>query len=81
MKSFKQQTEPQILKRLANVLGTEIHHYRLEIPEKFGSGYCMGFVFNEHIRMMIFNYELNEELVIENPDLSTDRTILLLRRS
>jgi len=48
-------------------LGTEVKNRRLEIPEKFGKGYCSGFIFNEHIRMLISNYELNEDLVVENP--------------
>jgi hypothetical protein len=47
----KQQTEPQVLKRLAQLLGTEVKDSRLEIPEKFGKGYCAGFVFNEFIRI------------------------------
>ncbi|HZL08357.1 MAG TPA: AraC family transcriptional regulator [Prolixibacteraceae bacterium] len=48
-------------------MGTEVKNRRLEIPEKFGKGYCSGFIFNEHIRMLISNYELNEDLVVENP--------------
>ena len=44
MEKDKQQTEPNILKRLAHLLGTEIKNRRLEIPEKFGNGYCAGFV-------------------------------------
>lgn len=77
MKKDRQQTEPNVLKEFARLLGVELKHWRLEIPEKFGQGYCAGFVFNEHIRMFIFNYELREDLVIENPDVSaTTRTIL-----
>ena len=51
MKNDKQQTVPNVLKRLALLLGTEVKNRRLEIPEKFGKGYCAGFVFNEHIGM------------------------------
>jgi len=71
------QTEPRVFQKLAYLLGTEVKNNRLDIPEKFGRGYCTGFVFNEHIRMLILNYELNEELVVENPDINAvDRTIL-----
>jgi len=71
------ETEPKVLKIFALRLGTEINNWRLDIPEKFGAGYCTGFVFNEHIRMLIFNYELNDNLTIENPDFNTTaRTIL-----
>ena len=77
MEKDKQQTEPNVLKKFAQLLGTEIKNWKLEIPEKFGRGYCTGFVFNEHIRMLILNYELNEDLVVENPDINaTARTIL-----
>lgn len=68
-----QQTIPNILLRLADLLGTAIKNRRLEIPEKFGKGYCTGFVFNEQIRMLICNYELNNDLVVENPDIDTSK--------
>jgi AraC-like DNA-binding protein len=70
-------TEPNVLKSFAHLLGTEVKNRRLEIPEKFGKGYCAGFVFNEHIRMLIMNYELNEDLVFENPEINvTGKKIL-----
>lgn len=68
MKKDKQQTIPDVLIRLAYLLGTKIKNRRLEIPERFGRGYCTGFVFNEHIRMLISDYELNKDIVIENPE-------------
>ncbi|MDR3060959.1 MAG: AraC family transcriptional regulator [Dysgonamonadaceae bacterium] len=69
MKKDRQQTIPDILIRLAHLLGTEIKNRRLEIPEKFGKGYCTGFIFNEYIRLLISDYELNEDIIIENPEL------------
>jgi AraC-like DNA-binding protein len=54
-------------------LGTELKNRRLEIPEIFGKGYCAGFVFNEHIQMIISNYELNEDLAVKNPDVNTSK--------
>ncbi len=79
MENDKQQTEPKVLKRLAHLLGTEVKNWRLEIPEKFGRGYCTGFVFNEYIRMLIFNYELNENLVVENPDINANARRILFK--
>ena len=79
MKNDKQQTEPNVLKSLALLLGTEVKNRRLEIPEKFGKGYCAGFVFNEHIRMLILNYELNENLVIENPEINAPARMILFK--
>lgn len=71
MKKGRQQTAPNILLRLAHLLGTEVRNNRLEIPEKFGSGYCVGYLFNEHIRMLISNYELKDDLLVNNPDIDT----------
>jgi AraC-like DNA-binding protein len=74
---ISKQTEPLVLKNLALLLGTEVKNHRLEIPKEFGRGYCAGFVFNEHIRLMIMNYELDQDLVVENEGLSAaGRTIL-----
>ncbi len=79
METEKLQTEPNVLTKFAHLLGTEVRNGRLEIPEKFGKGYCAGFVFNEHIRMMILNYELNEDLVIENPRIGVSMRMILFK--
>jgi AraC-like DNA-binding protein len=77
MENNKSQTELSVLKRMAHLLGTEVKNWKLEVPEKFGRGYCAGFDFNEHIRMLILNYELNEDLIVEDPDTKANtRTIL-----
>jgi len=68
----KKQSIPDIMHKLALLFGTEIKDNNLDIPEKYGCGYCTGFIFNEHIRMLIMNYELNEDLLVKNPD--ADRT-------
>jgi AraC-like DNA-binding protein len=78
MKKDKQQTEPNVIKSFAHLLGTEVKNRRLYIPEKFGKGYCAGFVFNEHIWMLILNYELNDNFVIENSDLNTHSGRMIL---
>lgn len=73
------QTIPDVLVRLARLLGTQVINRRLEIPPRYGSGYCMGFVFNEHIRMLISNYELNEDVIVQNPDLNTTRKMIFFK--
>jgi AraC-like DNA-binding protein len=70
---------PAVLLKLAHLLGTEVNNRRLEIPEKFGKGYCAGYVFNEHIRMLISNYELNEVIVIENPEVNVLGKMILFK--
>ena len=73
MDDDKQPTVPKVLKTLARLLGTDVKSNRLDIPEKYGKGYCAGFVFNEDIHMLISNYELYENVVIENPEVDTSR--------
>ena len=79
MEKDNRQTVPDILIRLAHLLGTEVKNRRLEIPEKFGKGYCAGFVFNEHIRMLISNYELNEDIIVKNPEINASKRIIFFK--
>lgn len=79
MEKDKQQTVPIVLNRFAYLLGTEVKNRRLEIPEKFGKGYCVGFVFNEHIRLLISNYELNEEIDVKNPDIDVSKRMIFFK--
>lgn len=74
-----ERTTPNILFRLADLLGTTIQNRRLVIPEKFGKGYCAGFVFNEQIRMLISNYELNDEVIVENPEVDASRRTIFFK--
>ncbi len=60
-------------------MGTELINRRLDIPEKFGKGYCTGFVFNEYIRMLISNYELNEDIVVQNPDINASKRMIFFK--
>ncbi|RKR82071.1 AraC-like DNA-binding protein [Mucilaginibacter gracilis] len=64
---IQEQHIPKVLVKFAQLLGTTLETNRLEIPEAFGSGYCVGYVFNEHIRMLISDYELKEDLMVKRP--------------
>lgn len=79
MEKNKPSIEPGILRKLAHLLGTEVINGRLEIPKKFGEGYCSGFVFNEYIRILILNYELKEDFIIENPEIGTPGKMILFK--
>lgn len=79
METSKSIATPNILFKFADLLGTEIKNGRLGIPPKYGQGFCAGFVFNEHIRLLISNYELNEDVVIENPELDTSRQMIFFK--
>jgi AraC-like DNA-binding protein len=58
---------PSILIKFADLLGVTLAGNTLEIPPAFGSGYCTGFVFNEHIRILISDYELKKDLMVKRP--------------
>jgi AraC-like DNA-binding protein len=79
VEKVNQESMLNILKTLAHLLGTDVKNGRVEIPEMFGKGYCAGFVFNEYIRMLIMNYELNENLVVENPDVNASGRMILFK--
>ncbi len=79
MRKEVQDAVPNILIELARSLGTEIINRRLEIPAKFGKGYCAGYIFNEYIRMIVSNYELNEEIAVENPDVNLSDRIIFFK--
>ncbi len=79
MNETKQQAGWSVLTSLAHLLGTDVKNGRIEIPEKFGSGYCTGFVFNESIRMMIMNYELHADLILDNPDFNSPNSMILFK--
>lgn len=74
-----QNTVPSVLKTLAQVLGTTLQERTVQIPEAFGNGYCTGYVFNEYLRMLISNYELHEDVLIENPEIHESGNLLFFK--
>ncbi|MGN6476690.1 MAG: helix-turn-helix domain-containing protein [Flavipsychrobacter sp.] len=79
MPTDKQQTIPKVLTELARSLHTRLKNRRLEIPQKFGKGYCSGFVFNEQIRMLICNYELYHDLAIKNAEVDPSKKTIFFK--
>lgn len=75
MSHDNKQTVPDILVGLACLLSTDIKNGRLEIPAKFGRGYSAGYVFNEHIRLVVSNYILDKDIDIKNPDVGSKKMI------
>nr|WP_262903519.1 AraC family transcriptional regulator [Niabella beijingensis] len=67
------------MKSLAQLLGTAVNGRRLEIPRRFGRGYCTGFVFNEDIRMLISNYELKQDVHVKNVAANTAKRMLVFK--
>jgi len=61
------QTIPKVLLKFAESLGVELTNNQLDIPAAFGNGYCAGYVFNEYVRLLISDYELKEDLIVEQP--------------
>lgn len=58
---------PKVIYQFADKLNLKVDQNRLEIPKQYGSGYCEGFIFNEHMDMLVLNYELNENVTFKNP--------------
>jgi AraC-like DNA-binding protein len=79
MKSNQLHTVPGIIQQLAHLLGTTVKKHRLDIPKKYGRGYCAGYIFNEHIRMMVLDYELKEDIEMEYPDAPANRLLFKFR--
>lgn len=73
------QSTPRIFIELADLLGTKVINGRVDIPKSFGKGYCSGCVFNEKIRILIFDYELKQELILENHEINTTGKMILFK--
>ncbi|MBW8523513.1 AraC family transcriptional regulator [Chryseobacterium chendengshani] len=55
-----------IIKEFAAALGTKMTGHYLYIPKNKGEGFITGFSWNDNqLRMMLRNYHLNEEIVLE----------------
>ncbi|PQA56838.1 helix-turn-helix domain-containing protein [Siphonobacter curvatus] len=72
-------TVPKILPLLAQRLSTVIQNRIVVIPETFGSGTCSGYVFNEHIRLLILNYDLREDLIVKSPEVMPPGKMILFK--
>lgn len=79
MNRKQQQIIPNVLISLAHLLGTEVKNRRLIIPEKFGKGYCIGFVFNEYIRIIISNYILNKDIYVKNTAINVSKKMIFFK--
>ncbi|WP_343694141.1 AraC family transcriptional regulator [Flavobacterium sp.] len=54
-----------ILHKFADAIGASVRGRFIDIPEKLGEGYMTGFTWGNDLRMMIRNYYINEEIVLE----------------
>ncbi|MBE9585273.1 helix-turn-helix transcriptional regulator [Mucilaginibacter sp. JRF] len=70
---------PIVLQQFARLLNIDIENNRLDIPAEYGAGYCSGYVFNEHIRILISNYELHQDLIISNPNLHSAGKVIFFK--
>jgi len=73
------QTISGILIKFGQLLGVNLTENRLNIPPAFGSGYCAGYVFNEHIRLLISDYELEEDMMMKQPKEIAPKKILFFK--
>src|SRR6186713_562950 len=64
------------LSSFARSIGTTVDHGRVNIPDKYGSGWVIGFLFGKQLRMIVRNYRLSEEVIItRHPDWLTGNIV------
>ncbi|MGI4729883.1 MAG: helix-turn-helix transcriptional regulator [Janthinobacterium lividum] len=64
------------LSSFAKMIGSTVEQGRVIIPENYGSGYVMGFLFGKQLRMVVRNYVLKEEILItRHQDWTNDNMI------
>ncbi|SHH53350.1 helix-turn-helix transcriptional regulator [Flavobacterium defluvii] len=54
-----------ILQKFADAIGASVRGRFIDIPKNLGEGYMTGFTWGNDLRMMIRNYYLKEEIVLE----------------
>jgi hypothetical protein len=54
-----------IAQEFARAIGASVRGRYIDIPESKGSGYLTGFSWGRELRMMIRNYHLKEDVIIE----------------
>lgn len=64
-----------MLAAFAEKVGSTIENGRVEVPEKFGTGFIQGYSFGERLRMMILNYELHQDFAISRRNQPTNMLI------
>jgi AraC-like DNA-binding protein len=79
MKNNDTHSVPAILIALAKHLGTEVRCGRLDIPPKFGRGYCAGYLFDNRIRMMVCDYELKDDVAVDEMDMDPHRRVIFFK--
>lgn len=53
-----------LLAAFAEKVGGSVVNGRVDVPEKFGTGFLQGYSFDQRLRMMILNYELHQDFAI-----------------
>ncbi len=72
-------TVPDILLTFAKLLGANVINHRLVVPEAFGTGYCTGYQFNKHVRLVISNYTLNDDVEAPNQQVEPDKKVIFFK--
>ncbi|TDW51714.1 hypothetical protein EV144_101390 [Flavobacterium sp. 270] len=61
-----------VMAQFAQAIGTAFSGRFIYIPENKGSGYITGFGWGNDLKMMIRNYHLNEDVILERTNLLAD---------
>ena len=79
MRNDIEQRAQGILKPFADILGTTVENGRLYIPKQYGRGYASVHHINEHLAMLINNFELNQQINFPSPDESFPSKLILFK--
>ena len=54
-----------ILQKLAALFDTQVTDKTLYVPEKYGTGYCKLLDFNNELQVLVYNFKLHEDLLLQ----------------
>lgn len=53
------------LTSFARSIGSTVENGRVDIPAKYGKGYVFGYLWDQHIRLIIRKYKLKDDILIK----------------
>lgn len=64
------------LAAFAQTVGSRVENGRVSIPAEYGSGYVLGFLFGNYLRLIVRHYYLYEEMLIKRESFNLPATMI-----
>ena len=64
------------LSAFAETVGSRVENGRVTIPEQYGSGYVMGFLFGNSLRVIVRHYALRDNMLIERQPINMSASMV-----